>query len=345
MSNYLANLAARTLNLTEPVFPRLRGRYEPAFVTGERPLIQPLSHDRAVVEALRVETEPAAPSPTGRHPHPKPPARNHRQLASQSQETSLGIPANEPGRDSQDSLEASRSQSFHIRVASEPPPRIGESPIERAQPAGALPRDNATEASSVISNTDRSKTTSMVNDVGMAGSSKFKPGTNSFQLERVRGTRLLDNPADATRVRPLKATLDEPELEASPATPRPKKRLAAHSQTVTDERGVADFTPPDHSLNSPSSTISRRRPGDVFASNVSVVIAAPPITPLVEDRTMSTLDRSQSSTTQPTVQVTIGRIEVRAVQSAPPAASRLRAAPPVMNLDDYLRQRSGGTAR
>ena len=42
-----------------------------------------------------------------------------------------------------------------------------------------------------------------------------------------------------------------------------------------------------------------------------------------------------------TIQVTIGRIEVRATPpaSAPPKS---RPAPPVMNLDDYLRQRGGG---
>jgi hypothetical protein len=47
---------------------------------------------------------------------------------------------------------------------------------------------------------------------------------------------------------------------------------------------------------------------------------------------------------QPTVHVTIGRLEVRAVQTSQPAA-RPRAAAPVMNLDDYLKRRSQGGMR
>jgi hypothetical protein len=42
----------------------------------------------------------------------------------------------------------------------------------------------------------------------------------------------------------------------------------------------------------------------------------------------------------PTVQVTIGRIEVRAAPA--PAQATRRAAAPLLSLDEYLRQRSGG---
>jgi hypothetical protein len=47
---------------------------------------------------------------------------------------------------------------------------------------------------------------------------------------------------------------------------------------------------------------------------------------------------------QPTVQVTIGRIEVRAVQS-PQSPTRPRPKTPVLSLDEYLRQRSQGGTR
>lgn len=46
----------------------------------------------------------------------------------------------------------------------------------------------------------------------------------------------------------------------------------------------------------------------------------------------------------PTIQVTIGRIEVRATPAALPARKE-RSAPQVMSLDDYLRQRSQGGGR
>ncbi|HEX8336383.1 MAG TPA: hypothetical protein VF621_06610 [Pyrinomonadaceae bacterium] len=50
------------------------------------------------------------------------------------------------------------------------------------------------------------------------------------------------------------------------------------------------------------------------------------------------------STPQPTIEVTIGRIEVRAVTppAAPPPAPRERHEPPKMSLDDYLRAQGGG---
>jgi len=54
----------------------------------------------------------------------------------------------------------------------------------------------------------------------------------------------------------------------------------------------------------------------------------------------------EASAPEPTIQVTIGRIEVRA--TPPPPAQppgQQRAAPPVMSLDQYLQQRSRGGER
>jgi hypothetical protein len=44
----------------------------------------------------------------------------------------------------------------------------------------------------------------------------------------------------------------------------------------------------------------------------------------------------------PTIQVTIGRIEVRATPAATPRPQAARSAPSVMSLDDYLNQRAKG---
>lgn len=43
----------------------------------------------------------------------------------------------------------------------------------------------------------------------------------------------------------------------------------------------------------------------------------------------------------PVIQVTIGRVEVRAVQSAVPAPKPSKPAPPKLSLDDYLQRREG----
>ena len=53
--------------------------------------------------------------------------------------------------------------------------------------------------------------------------------------------------------------------------------------------------------------------------------------------------REVSAEAAPTIEVTIGRIEVRAVTPpAPPPTTRQKQAPPKMSLDDYLRAHSGG---
>jgi hypothetical protein len=55
-------------------------------------------------------------------------------------------------------------------------------------------------------------------------------------------------------------------------------------------------------------------------------------------------DRMMKEAAAPTIQVTIGRIEVRAIPTPVPSTSaqRQQVAPPVMSLDDYLSQRAKG---
>ena len=54
------------------------------------------------------------------------------------------------------------------------------------------------------------------------------------------------------------------------------------------------------------------------------------------------LTRQEPSTPAPTIQVTIGRIEVRTTPAATPRPQAARSAPSVMSLDDYLNQRARG---
>ena len=49
--------------------------------------------------------------------------------------------------------------------------------------------------------------------------------------------------------------------------------------------------------------------------------------------------------TEPTIQVTIGRVEVRATRPPTPVASRERPSTPVMSLEEYLRRRAEESAR
>ncbi|MEP7219169.1 MAG: hypothetical protein ABI876_09645 [Bacteroidota bacterium] len=55
--------------------------------------------------------------------------------------------------------------------------------------------------------------------------------------------------------------------------------------------------------------------------------------------------REEPAAAAPTIQVTIGRIEVRATTTTAPAQRRERAGAQIMSIDDYLRQRTGGSGR
>ncbi|MGB7921980.1 MAG: hypothetical protein WCF57_01915, partial [Pyrinomonadaceae bacterium] len=76
----------------------------------------------------------------------------------------------------------------------------------------------------------------------------------------------------------------------------------------------------------------------------STTVAQPRVTRYVEQKSATQAESRPAP--EPTINVTIGRIEVRATTTAPatpPAASRRQSADATpMSLDDYLRQRAGG---
>jgi hypothetical protein len=74
-----------------------------------------------------------------------------------------------------------------------------------------------------------------------------------------------------------------------------------------------------------------------------VAIARPHITPRIESAGGSPHPTPPTPEPAPTVKVTIGRVEVRAITPAPPT-SRPKPAKtgPTLSLDDYLKRRSGG---
>jgi len=67
-----------------------------------------------------------------------------------------------------------------------------------------------------------------------------------------------------------------------------------------------------------------------------------PITPSIQPVAPFATEVSEASRSAPVIQVTIGRIEVRATLPVTPPAPRSRSTqPPAMSLEDYLRQRGG----
>lgn len=77
------------------------------------------------------------------------------------------------------------------------------------------------------------------------------------------------------------------------------------------------------------------------------VVARPQVThaPPAEQAAPPATKEASTQAAAPTIQVTIGRVEVRATPLPAPAPKRPRAKPPVMSLDEYLRQRNQGGQR
>ena len=87
-------------------------------------------------------------------------------------------------------------------------------------------------------------------------------------------------------------------------------------------------TPPQ-----PPQPSKRETPAPILQPRVTVAEPAPP--PV----------RREAPPPAPTIQVTIGRIEVRATPAAKAPVVERQAARPAVDLEEYLRQRSRGTGR
>ncbi len=68
----------------------------------------------------------------------------------------------------------------------------------------------------------------------------------------------------------------------------------------------------------------------------------PQITPFIQPIQTTSVASTKPTQPAPTIQVTIGRIEVRATAPVNPPSMQARPKSPVMSLDEYLHQRGGG---
>jgi len=133
----------------------------------------------------------------------------------------------------------------------------------------------------------------------------------------------------------------EPFADAKAVEHRETNTIVVREQKIIER--PANPLEPNQTVSTVPAVPPSRQPtrGDAKSS---VVVVESRIAPLVEKGPESISLSRPAPQPQPTVRVTIGRIEVRAIQSSQSPA-KPRAAPPVMNLDDYLRRRNQGNAR
>ena len=347
MNNYLANIAARTLNPDPVVRPRLSGRFEPT------PVLREPSFESWAVNRLRAELpshiDADIDSPAFDETHGRRRADVRRERALDLRPETA--PSDAPSRDINVAIASTANDS----ISPSPPLTI------RAPEHQTLVMPEASQGTTRFEERSIENQGEVALETRKANSPKPRrmlrvesrfdepaPRPASHHTEAAVDERV---PAAADRS-PKRATPslnvrdDEQRLEPSLARGRPVverelETVIIREKRIVDESGRGSgSTPKAEASRAPVLSDEREQPG----AKVVPVAVQPLIAPKVElvpERIP--LNRSDAQT-QPTVHVTIGRIEIRAVQSPQPAV-KPRATPPVMNLDDYLRRRSQGSAR
>jgi len=300
VANYLANIAARTLNQPPEVRPRLQGRFDPPAAHIEKPIDRAEDRIEPRFTQVRTVTEIAGPPSHSRPDQNKKNIQNefrnnepHSDNNLTRSEAKIDEVSSKPARvivspDSQTSVSTPPSQS----VATQPPRRS-----DKDQTALRTIRDDQ----------DRYRNRLKANDQQPARTTFVDSGRQQESRKNLHVERVIER----------------------------------ETKTIVTEKALANRAPSQpKDIRVPDKSPARE--------SVRHVVKPPAIQPRIEARrepdAQQSLVQNNIRQSEPTVHVTIGRIEVRAVQP-PPTAAKSHQSQPVMNLDEYLRHRSQGGAR
>ncbi len=306
MSDYLSGLAARSLLSTDVVLPRRASRFEPA--PGEALFPHaPSSQIDGLARGLEDFAELAAET--------APPA-SRRRMASQPAERALpsldvATPRQPSSETGADALNAHRRSDTQVATLVLPAPQARS----RLSPA-RQPGEPAAQPGLVASIQPAPHAAAPVSRQGVStGLAKPQVGES---------VRRPDRPLERGEVPGL-----DQRIRSSVG--------AALALELAQNAGQDRPTPPQVV----ASDVQPAAPARVIAQPQVAVAAA--ARPAALDAAAGKLNAQQEPPPAPTIHVTIGRIEVRATP-APSSALPSRPKPaPTMSLDDYLRQRNGGS--
>lgn len=169
--------------------------------------------------------------------------------------------------------------------------------------------------------------------------------TTRQQVSSDRSLRLRDDPEGVmTKRPPLPATAEpfirERPQEAEPIRPGVPEIPAATTITVQPpgaaEEGRQPAIEPAIARAGPSPWQTPR------PSEPATVVVRPYVTPYVEPEVPAVPGPAETPKPEPAIQVTIGRVEVRAMPAPAPPPQRRRPAAPMMSLEEYLHRRTKG---
>lgn len=341
MSDFLKSLVARQLGEAASVRPRLAGRFEPppdAFAPDAR--AHPATWGEPDAEPpelfFEVETQAApargaAPTQAAQEDSPTPAPR--REVVETS---SRVVVMREPRDDSQTVFRQERGTTSEPERAhdSTAPPSAAESQTggrqesdAHARPKSVVPAsgEESEPAGRLNPTNDHAPFVTRARTRGDGGA----PPPRETQQTAARGNE--PAPRTPTYVRPVPALpLARGEAAATPRASDEDSSLARAETTRAHE--------PPHARDDAAEThdLRRARRGRESSGTIEPQPARRRARQAAADEV-----RRGPAQAQPTINVTIGRVEVRATPAPAPAPRRAESASPRMSLDDYLRRRNG----
>lgn len=333
MSDYLSSLAARTLRREPECEPRRAQMFEPRQETQDSALTR--EADEGLAGPENVSGAPAVYERDG---------------------GALSEPRAVDGKPRPD-LHATQS---HLRVPS-PPYRTSHTRAGEDVPASTehaphdgppveAARQTKTQAPAALSHSTTNAETEAAGEppsLNTLRDVKAIPQTPSARANQTSSRQAGATPEErvaairpeSSERAPLAGAFDEEGREQAPAVERRVAGASKGSTTAVDIEVIARASrPPQYKSDSESSSRGVSEPLNPAAS-----AEARPFKEVRPVAAQPSATREEGTQTQPppTIEVTIGRIEVRAL--TPPAPPpRQRHEPPRMSLEDYLRAQGGG---
>ena len=337
MINYLTSIAARALQLPTPVRPRLRSLFDPPASDSEGSLVKP-----SLLRAIS----------------PKP---LHSESETQTDQSEKGYQSAPKDRSEKQESKLHPDDLSNSREAQAPnvlrPIEVNTTELQPSLPSPIYEPRNRLKPSQRFDNEPATVTNLRAEDNHK--STRFnepaksqQPGPPSIgelrkETERDPVNQVELQPKVYSIPTPPGQSLAKPDAPSSSSTGNREPVIQRQLQTVATREQYADGSPRESRLDSsklPSSVVTA--PNRITPRNLpGEAIAVPAHVGSLASLRGSQLPLRQSPrAVEPVVHVTIGRIEVRAVQHSQPAV-KPKSSQPAMSLDDYLRNRRQGSTR
>lgn len=361
MIDYLSNLVARQLGKIETVHPRLASRFEPP--TAVRPPDEQMSlggaeapgapetGDEFGLETLEL-TETMLDVPLRPLSSPRrttmsasteqddlPPTLPESSTRTQDMPSRANVVIEQPSAETRTVVEPVNAQTVSLSPAENlsPPGQILETarPLSTAQPPLAL--TPPTSNSDKVLDAPLHPPSEREGELQAGQADSLMPIQAAPRI--VSEQNVLPPPRrrrDGGRVSPAVGP-SEGEQSVPPPMPRPLAVRSRHADTLLQSSDT--MTP--LRVNPVETPVARPARAPEPAANV---IAQPRVTRSMEAKASAEAASNEAVEAAPVINVTIGRVEVRATH-APVTPRQQSGSDPLMSLDDYLRRRAGGGSR